>query len=177
MQNQGSQHQGSCSLDIVLIDGFPDPQAASLGFSGGSNCTEICLQYRRPGFHPWVRRTPWRRKGQPTPGLWLGEFHGQRSLVGYSPCGQEEWDVTAPPSGGLITFRGHTSSFLPAVVAGGHPCLSSSVSFEGRHLLSLDLLQVLQGLLVFILDLSSPGKHSLHPSKKSRTAEPPEDLL
>ena len=54
---------------------------------------------------------------------------------------------------------------------------SSSVSFEGRHLLSLDLLQVLQGLLVFILDLSSPGKHSLHPSKKSRTAEPPEDLL
>ena len=110
---------------LFLLMGFLTPQAASLGFSGGSNCKEICLQYRRPGFHPWVRRAPWRRKGQPTPGLWLGEFHGQRSLVGYSPCGQEEWDMTAPPSGGLITFRGHTSSFLPAVVAGGHPCLST----------------------------------------------------
>ncbi|CAI9153454.1 unnamed protein product [Rangifer tarandus platyrhynchus] len=54
---------------------------------------------------------------------------------------------------------------------------SSSVSFEGRHLLSLDLLQVLQGLLAFILDLSSPGKHLLPPSKRSGTAEPPEDLL
>ena len=45
--------------------------------------------------------------------------------MGYSPCGQEEWDVTALPSGGLITFWGHTLSFPPAVVAGGHPCLST----------------------------------------------------
>ena len=50
---------------------------------------------------------------------------------------------------------------------------SSSVSFEGGHLLSLDLLQMLQGLLVFVLDLSSPGKHSLHPSKKIRDSRAP----
>ena len=24
-------------------------------------------QYRRPGFNPWVRKIPWRRKWQPTP--------------------------------------------------------------------------------------------------------------
>jgi len=30
---------------------------------------------------------PWRRKQQPTPVFLPGEFHGQRSLVGYSPWG------------------------------------------------------------------------------------------
>ena len=28
---------------------------------------------------------PWRRAGQPTPVFLPGEFHGQRSLAGYSP--------------------------------------------------------------------------------------------
>ena len=32
----------------------------------------------------------WRRKWQPTPVFSPGEFHGQRSLVGYSPWGQKE---------------------------------------------------------------------------------------
>ena len=36
----------------------------------------------------------WRRKWQPTPVLLLGEPHGQRSLVGYSPWGCEESDTT-----------------------------------------------------------------------------------
>ena len=30
---------------------------------------------------------PWRRKWQPTPVILPGEFHGQRSLAGYSPWG------------------------------------------------------------------------------------------
>ena len=38
----------------------------------------------------WVRsldgEDPWRRKWQPTPVFLPGEFHGQRSLVGYGPC-------------------------------------------------------------------------------------------
>ena len=42
----------------------------------------VCLQCRRPGFDPWVRKIPWRRKWQPTPVLLPGKFHGQRSLVG-----------------------------------------------------------------------------------------------
>ena len=52
------------------------------------------LQCRRPGFDPWVRRSPWKRKWQPTPVLLPGESHGQRSLVGYSPRSRKESDMT-----------------------------------------------------------------------------------
>ena len=37
---------------------------------------------------------PWRRKWQPTPVFLPGEFHGQRSLAGYSPWGCKESDTT-----------------------------------------------------------------------------------
>ena len=43
---------------------------------------ETCRRY---GFHPWVRKIPWRRKQQPTPVFVSKQSHGQRSLVGYSP--------------------------------------------------------------------------------------------
>ena len=46
------------------------------------------------GFDPWVRKIPWSRKWQPTPVFLLGEFHGQRSLAGYSPWGHKESDMT-----------------------------------------------------------------------------------
>ena len=36
----------------------------------------------------------WRRKGQPTPGFLSRESHGQRSVVGYSPRGHKESDMT-----------------------------------------------------------------------------------
>ena len=45
----------------------------------------ICLQCRRHWFSPWVRKSPCRRKWQPTPVLLPGESHGQRSLAGYRP--------------------------------------------------------------------------------------------
>ena len=45
----------------------------------------VCLQCGRPGFDPWVRKIPWRRKWQPTPVFLPGEPHGQRSLVDCSP--------------------------------------------------------------------------------------------
>ena len=55
------------------------------GFPGDSEGkASVCLQFRRPGFDPPVGKIPWRRKWQPTPLLLPGEFHGQRSLVGYS---------------------------------------------------------------------------------------------
>ena len=43
---------------------------------------------------PWVRKIPWRRKGQPTPVFTPGESHGQRNLMGYSPWGHTELDTT-----------------------------------------------------------------------------------
>ena len=36
---------------------------------------------------------PWEREWQPTPVFLTEEFHGQRSLVGYSPRGHKELDM------------------------------------------------------------------------------------
>ena len=36
---------------------------------------------------PWIRRTQWRRKWQPTPVFLPGKVHGQRSLAGCRPWG------------------------------------------------------------------------------------------
>ena len=37
---------------------------------------------------------PWRREWLPIPVFWPGEFHGHKSLVGYSPWGHKELDMT-----------------------------------------------------------------------------------
>ena len=58
---------------------------------------ELTCQYKRlkrHGFDPWVRKTPWRRKWQPTPVFLPGESHGQRSLESYSPWSCKEVDLT-----------------------------------------------------------------------------------
>ena len=44
------------------------------------------------GSTPGLGRFPWRR--QPTPVFLLGKSHGQRNLVGYSPWGCKESDMT-----------------------------------------------------------------------------------
>ena len=48
----------------------------------------------KTGFDPWVSKTIWRRKEQPTPVFVPGKSHGQRSLAGYSPRGGKESDTT-----------------------------------------------------------------------------------
>ena len=40
---------------------------------------ESTCQCQRHGFHPWVRKIPWRRKWQSTPIFLSGEFHGLRN--------------------------------------------------------------------------------------------------
>ena len=47
-----------------------------------------CRGQRRCRVSPWVRKTPWRRKWQPTPIFLTGKSHGERSLAGYSPWGR-----------------------------------------------------------------------------------------
>ena len=44
--------------------------------------------------NPWVRKIPWRREWLSAPVFLPGEFHGQRSLVGYSQQGHKELDTT-----------------------------------------------------------------------------------
>ena len=53
-----------------------------------------CLQCRRPRFDPWVRKILWGREWLPAPVFLPGEFHGPRSLVGYSLWGCKESDTT-----------------------------------------------------------------------------------
>ena len=72
----------------------------------------ICLQCRRPGFHPWVRKIPWRWEWQPAPVFLPGEFHGQRSLAGYTPWGHKESDTTE----WLTHTHTHTHTYLLGTV-------------------------------------------------------------
>ena len=75
---------------------------------------ESTCQSRRPrrlGFDPWVRKTPWKRKRQPTPVFLPGESHGQQSLVGYSPWGHKESD--------MIEFGERRERRLLSFVSGG----------------------------------------------------------
>ena len=53
--------------------------------SPGSSC-RVFLQ------HPLA--PDWRRKWQPTPVFWPGESHGPKNLVGHSPWGSKESDMT-----------------------------------------------------------------------------------
>ena len=70
---------------------FPLP---GLGLPRWLTWWSVCPQCGRPGFDPWVGKIPWRRKWQPTPALLPGKFYGQRILVGYSPWGHKESDMT-----------------------------------------------------------------------------------
>ena len=68
-----------------------------MGFPGGISGKELacqCRRHKRRGFNPRVRKIPWSREWQPTLIFLLRKFHGQWSLVGYSPWGLEEWDTT-----------------------------------------------------------------------------------
>ena len=71
-------HGDDCSLWLAVT-------LCKKYFPVGSEVKSVCLQCGRPGFDPWVRKIPWRRKWHPTPVFLPRESHGQRSLVGYSP--------------------------------------------------------------------------------------------
>ena len=66
----------------------------AVGLPCSSNGKEICLQYRRLRFDPWVGKILWRREWQSTPVLLPEEFHGQRRLAGCSPWGCKTSDTT-----------------------------------------------------------------------------------
>ena len=66
-------------------------------FSSGSvvkNPPAMQESHRSHQFNPWVRKIPWRRAWQPTAVFLPAESQEQRSLVGYSPWGHKELDMT-----------------------------------------------------------------------------------
>ena len=65
-----------------------------MGFPPGSDSKASACNAGDPGSIPGLERFPWRSKWQPTPVLLPVKSHGQRSLVGYSPWGRKESDMT-----------------------------------------------------------------------------------
>ena len=81
---------------VWVISGFLGGSGASLMAKMAKNLLAMLESQvqSRPGFDPWAGKMPWSRKWQLTPIFLPGEFHGQRSLVGYSPWGRNESDAT-----------------------------------------------------------------------------------
>ena len=64
------------------------------GFPGISVVKKLPANEEDTSFDSCIRKIPWRRKQPPTPAFLPGRSHGQRSLVGYSPWGCKESDMT-----------------------------------------------------------------------------------
>ena len=61
--------------------------------SGGQSAC-YCRRLKRRRFHPWVRKSLWKKERRPTPVLLPEKSHGRRSLAGCSPWGCKESDTT-----------------------------------------------------------------------------------
>ena len=87
----GKGRTGSEAVEILNVDYFF--QGLPRWLSGKESACQ-CRQHRRPGFNPWVRMIPWRRKWKPTPVFLPRKSQGQRRLAGYSSQGCKELDTT-----------------------------------------------------------------------------------
>ena len=68
-----------------------------MGFPSGASGKESARNAgdaRDTGLFPGLGTSPRRKAWQPIPVFLPGESHGQRSLVGYSPCSHKESDTT-----------------------------------------------------------------------------------
>ena len=87
------------------------PTPVFLGFSGGSDGVESSYSVVELGSIPGLGRSPGGGHGNPLQCSCLNHPHGQRSLVGYSPCGRKELDTTeqlstaAVPASPLVFFQ------------------------------------------------------------------------
>ena len=96
------------------------------GFHDGSDGKESACNVGRSRFDPWVGKIPQRRAWQPTPVFLPGEFHGQRSLMGYSPWGHKESAMTEQ-----LTHKEAQKSFPPRDFSGGPVAKIPSMQCRG----------------------------------------------
>ena len=85
------------------------PTPVFLGFSGGSNGKEFACNMGDLGLIPRLGRSPGGEHGNPLQYSCLGNPHGQRSLVGYSPWVHQESDITEQLSTAQIFLSGKGS--------------------------------------------------------------------
>ena len=65
-----------------------------LGSTSGKIAACQCRRCKSLRFDPWVGKILWSRKWQPAPVFLSGIFHEQGNLLGYSPWGHKESDIT-----------------------------------------------------------------------------------
>ena len=94
-----------CIYYFSFFWGFPDGAVVN-------KPTCQCRRWRRCRFDPWLRKIPWNRKWQPTLVLLPGKYHGQRNLVGYSPWGRRELDMTEHAGTTFLSIHPLSVSFL-----------------------------------------------------------------
>ena len=70
------------------------PPSPLFSGSAGIESTSKAGNTRDIGSVSGPRKIPWRRKWQPTPIFLPEKFHGQKNLVGYSPVGRKDSDMT-----------------------------------------------------------------------------------
>ena len=78
---------------MVEFAGFANRYGKCGGFPTGSDSKESACNEGDLDSIPVVGNIPCRKEWQPTPVFLLGEFHGHRSLQGYSPWGPKESDM------------------------------------------------------------------------------------
>ena len=100
------QNYSLSNFQIIYIIGFP----------GSSIAKNLLATAGDVG--SWVGKIPWRRERLPTPGFLPGESHGQRSLVGYSPWGHKESDMTERlrTTEHIINHSHHIVHYIPGLI-------------------------------------------------------------
>ena len=125
---------------------------------GGARGKEPTCQFRRPkrhNFDPWIRKSPWRRKWQPTPVLLPGESHSSFHGV---PKSCHDWahthtsDTRHRKAPGIAMWHTHawplTGSFLSfllleqllKLLPSCSSCIVPRISFPANYTLGILLI-------------------------------------
>ena len=101
-----------------------------------------------------VRKIPWRRAWQPTPVFLPGEFHGQRSLAGYSPRGHKrvglsEWTTVTNFDGQSVQLLSRVWLFVTPWVAARQASLSITNSQSLPKLMSIESVMPSNHLILY----------------------------
>ena len=125
-----SPQEGSSSQSTQPLGPLP---LLPKGFPGGSMVKKPACQCSRCDFSLRVRKIPWRRAWQPTPVFLPGEFHGQRSLVSYSPWGHKEQDSAEHAHTQRWVWGDTTQTEVWQVSLEDHGLVSAALSWGLSH--------------------------------------------
>ena len=115
------------------------------GFPCVSDSRESACSEGRTGFNPRVCKIPWKSEWLPMPVFLPGEFHGQRSLAGYSPWGCKELDTTEQLT---LSYMFNFSKYPFKSKKGGLFLKIPFMSIIIKHKFLLTLLNIFEILLV-----------------------------